>query len=209
MSTDISDPKQDWVLLQRQCKAFFESGFLPEHIKTPAQALTIAWKGHELGIPPLQAFSLISVIKGKPTLAAELRLALIYQRIPGAQITFLTPPEEAHIQCTVEAIRPGGKAQTFKFTLDDAKRAGLLGRGNWMQYPAAMLRAMAIRHIATAVFPDALMGRQFRDVANVEIDAKPEPEEAELVAITDGEMSTAEAAARAVDLMIKNKTEEK
>lgn len=154
-----------WVVLQRQCKAFVASGYLPAHITknaTPevaiARALTIATKGRELGIPPLQAFSSIYLVEGKPALAAELMLALIYAKCRGAQVTYLTPPEKANEEATFEFVRPGGKPQVFRFTMEDAKRAGVAGKDNWRKYPAAMLRARCVSAGARAVFPDAIMG---------------------------------------------------
>ena len=151
--------KENWDVLQRQCKAFMESGFLPTHIKNMAQAITIAWKGYELGIPPLQAFSSITVINGKPCLSSELMLALIYQRVKGAKVSFKTPPEKQAMECTVEMQRPDGMAQAFRFSMEDAKKAGLFKPNSaWEKYPAAMLRARAISAGARAVFPDAIMG---------------------------------------------------
>lgn len=155
----IDAATQQWELIQRQCKAFLESGFLPTHIKSPAQAITIAWKGRELGIPPLQAFSSISVIGGKPCLSAELMLALMYQRIPGIQVTFTTAPEAANKMCELEIKRPQGNAMRFRFTIEDAQRAGLIKPNSaWEKYPAALLRARCISAAARAVAPDAIMG---------------------------------------------------
>lgn len=152
-------PKDQWVLLQRQSKAFLESGFLPSHIKTLAQAITIAWKGYELGVPPLQSFSSITVIKGKPCLSSELMLALIYQRVKGANVTFVTAPDKQATECEIEMQRPGGKPQSFRFTIEDARKAGIITSNSaWEKYPAAMLRARAISAGARAVFPDAIMG---------------------------------------------------
>ena len=155
-NTAIINTPDEWVLLQRQCEAFIRSGFLPPHIKNVQQAVTIAVKGRELGIPPMQAFSSITVISGKPALSAELMLALIYQRVPGAQVHFV---ETTDIVAKVEATRPGGKGQTFSFTIEDAKQAGLVKPNSpWIKYPAAMLRARVISAMARAVFPDAIMG---------------------------------------------------
>lgn len=158
--------KDDWVLLQKQCKAFIASGFLPDHItkgcsadQAMAKAITIAIKGRELGVPPMQAFASITVIRGKPCLASELMLALIYQRIPGAKISFVTPTEKQGTECTVKMQRPGGAENEFRFTLEDAKKAGLVVPNSaWTKYPTAMLRARAISAGARAVFPDAIMG---------------------------------------------------
>lgn len=155
----LSPDMAQWELIQRQCKAFIDSGFLPRHITSIAQAITIAWKGRELGIPPLQAFSSISVINGKPCLSSELMLALIYQRVKGAKITFVTPPEKVNEYCDLTMQRPGGDLMTFRFTIEDAKRAGIMKPGGaWDKYPAALLRARCISAGARAVFPDAIMG---------------------------------------------------
>lgn len=157
MANEVVQTTNNWELIQRQCRAFIDSGFLPNHIKSISQAITIAWKGHELGVPPLQAFSSITVINGKPCLSAELMLALIYTRVKGAKITFLTPPDKQNQECVVAMQRPDGATQTFRFSLEDAKRAGLQGNA-WAKYPASMLRARAISAGARAVFPDAIMG---------------------------------------------------
>lgn len=148
---------QAWELMQRQCKAFLDSGFLPKHIQNIAQAITIAWKGRELGLPPLQAFSSISVINGKPVLSAELMLALVYQRYPQALVEFKTPPEKQNLECTLAMARPNHKPQEFRFTIEDAKRAGIY-KNAWLTYPQALLRARAISAAVRAVFPDVLMG---------------------------------------------------
>lgn len=162
----IVNTSDEWVVLQKQCKAFLASGFLPDHIskgvspeQAMAKAITIAVKGRELGIPPMQAFSSITVIAGKPCLSAELMLALIYQRRPGAKVTFTTPPDKQNEECTIVMQRPDGDPQTFRFSMNDAKAAGLLSKpGAWAKFPAAMLRARAISAGARAVFPDCIMG---------------------------------------------------
>ena len=166
MSDIVLPTPLDWDLLQRQCKAFIESGFLPDHItknctekQAIAKAIAIAWKGRELGIPPMQALAGINVIQGKPTLSAELMLALIFQKVSGAIVNFTTPIEKQDTECTVEMQRPGGKFNVFRFSIEDASRAGLVRSGSgWTKYPAAMLRARAISAGARAVFPDCIMG---------------------------------------------------
>lgn len=162
----VIDTKEAWVVLQKQCMAFIASGFLPEHITKGvdasvalAKALTIAIKGRELGIPPMQAFSSITVIRGKPCLSAELMLALCYQRARGFRATFTTPPDNAATECTVQMERGGGQPQSFRFTVEDAQKAGLIISGSaWQKYPAAMLRARAISAGCRAIAPDAIMG---------------------------------------------------
>jgi hypothetical protein len=171
VALEVLAAREDWALLRAQCNAFLASGFLPDHVwkdcnetQALAKALTIATKGRELGIPPLQAFSSITVIKGKPCLSSELMLALVYQRVKGAKVTFRTPIEKQNEECTVEMQRPGGEPMQFRFTIQDARNAGMQfkdSKGNptaWAKYPAAMLRARAISAGARAVFPDCIMG---------------------------------------------------
>lgn len=154
----LHEPTAQWQLIQRQCKAFMESGFLPQHIKTPAQAITIAWKGHELGIAPLVAFSSIAVIQGKPALSAELMRSLVFKKYPAARLELITPLEKQSTEATYLAQRPGGKEQFFQFTKTDAETAGLFKNNVWKLYTKAMLQARASSMACRNVFPDALMG---------------------------------------------------
>jgi hypothetical protein len=152
--TSIPSP-QEIETLTKLGNMAVRSGFLPQSIKTPEQAVIIMLKGKELNIPPMQAFSSIAVVNGKPTIGAELMLTLIYKNIPGAIVDYL---ETSNKVCTIEAKRPGGKPSKFSFSIEDAKQANLLGKSVWTQYPAAMLRARCISIMARAMFPDALAG---------------------------------------------------
>lgn len=159
--------REEFEITLKQCKSFVLSGLLPDSITKGvtsevaiAKALTIVYKGKELGLPPLYSLSSINIIKGKPCLSAELMLALIYKKYPDAKIEFITPIESADKECEVLFSRPNGSPQKFRFTIKDAERAGLLSNPNssWVKYPQAMLRARAISMGARAVFPDAIMG---------------------------------------------------
>jgi hypothetical protein len=145
----------EWNLIKDQATVIVSSGFLPQSIKTPAQAIAIAVKGRELGIPMMQAFAHIHIIQGKPAISSELMLALIFRNVPGAVVDYI---ETSNTSCTIEAKRPGGKKATFKFTMEDAQKAQLLSKGPWISYPGAMLRARTIAIMARALFPDAIMG---------------------------------------------------
>lgn len=145
----------EWNLIKDQATVIVSSGFLPQSIKTPAQAIAIAVKGRELGIPMMQAFAHIHIISGKPAISSELMLALIYRNVPGAVINY---DETSNAKCVISAKRPGGKFAKFSFDMEDAKKADLLKKGPWLAYPGAMLRARTIAIMARALFPDAIMG---------------------------------------------------
>lgn len=162
------DSKGEWDAIKSQALLAFNSGMLPTSIKKPEQAAIIALKGRELGIPIMAALAGIAVINGKAVLSAELMLSLVYQRVPGARVTVTTPVEKQHEECEAVFQRPGRDPMPFRFTLDDARRAGLAEKQVWKQYPQSMLRARCISNGARVVFPDAIMGAYVEDEVTVE-----------------------------------------
>ncbi len=143
-------------IFKEQMNIYVNSGMLPDTINTPQKAFAIAQKGRELGIAPMEAFSSISIIKGKPTLSAELMMALIYKNCPQAIINFEELSDE---RCIIEAQRDNKHKPTkISFSIDDAKRAGLDGQYSWKKYTRALLRSRAVSEMARAIFPDALVG---------------------------------------------------
>ncbi len=146
----------DWAQLKEIGATALKSGLLPTSVKTPEAAAIIALKGWELGLKPLVSFAYISVVNGRPTCAAELMLAEIRRVYPKAivKITVSTDTE-----CVIQAKRPEEEALTeFKWTIEDARKAGLLGKDNWKNYPADMLFARTITRMKRRLFPEVLMG---------------------------------------------------
>lgn len=153
--TSLFPSESEWKMLKEQAAMVVKTGFLPAAVNTPEKAITIALKGRELGIPPMQAYSHIHIIDGKPTISAELMLSLIYKNCPGAVINYLETSDKV---CTIETKRPNHKVTSFTFTIEDARKANLLNKKNWQNYPGAMLRARTVAILARAVYPDAIQG---------------------------------------------------
>lgn len=149
---------QTWDVMRSQAEVLVKSGFLPSSVKTPEQAIAIIMKGYEVGLPPMQAFSHINIIQGKPAASPESQLALIYKNCSGANINFVRLADN---ECIIEASRPGGKKTIFKFDEEDAKKAGLLNKDNWKKYPRAMFRSRCVSEMARTMFPDAIMGLSY------------------------------------------------
>lgn len=152
-----------WQELKEQSIFAFESGLLPRSVDSRQKAVTIALMGRELGLSPMQSLCGIYVVNGMTALRGSLMLRLIYERIPGAEITVVTPPEKADEECTVEMKRPNGKVHTFRYTLEDAKKAGFANKQTWQQHTSTMLRWAAIRTGARVVFADAIAGCYMED----------------------------------------------
>lgn len=140
--------------LRRKARIAIKSGYLPSNIYTEDQVLTIVRAGEELGLPFMSSLRAIHLIEGKIALEATAMRALVFRKIPGARIDFIECSAE---RCLVEMQRPGGKTNVFAFTIEDARRAGLLGKKNW-KYPVSMLIARASTIGIRAIFPDAILG---------------------------------------------------
>jgi len=131
-----------------------KSGLLPVGIKTPEAAVVIILKGRELGIPPMEALNSINVIQGKPTVAPQLMLALIYRSGQGnIQIV-----ERSETRSVVRAHRIGQQPQEFVFTLEDARKLGLADKDNYKKQSTVMLQWRNVAAAARTVFPDVVAG---------------------------------------------------
>lgn len=149
---------QNYRELQQVASTACKSGLMPQGM-TPEKFIIIAMKGAELGLPIMQSIYSINVINNKPAISAELMLALIYNRVHSARVTFM---ESTDLVCTIEAQRTSqDKPSSFTFSMVEAEQAGLLNKDSWKKYPSAMLRARCISAMARAIFPDALMGASY------------------------------------------------
>jgi len=184
----------EWGTITQMAEVLVPSGMLPAHIKTPAAAAAIILKGRELGIPPMQALSGIAVIQGKPVAGSELMLAILY-RDHGDNCLWFT--ETTETACRVSyARRNWTERREYVFTIDDAKRAGLLTNATWTKYPAAMLRARAISAVARMAFPDSIGGMYSPDELGGEVDVQSDGESvvyvpSPVVDVTTGEVTEA------------------
>lgn len=149
-----------WTQMMQQASVLVRSGFLPDSIKTAEQAVAIILTGEELGIPKMLALRSINVIKGKPTLSADLMAALIHREIDKHKdgLFNVQPPTAA--ECTVRFRRWGTEeVKTFTYTMEDAKRSGVASTNqNYQRHPKAMLKARAISGAARMEFQDVISG---------------------------------------------------
>ena len=131
-----------------------KTGLLPNSVRSGAQAVAIILTGKELGLPPMQAIRSIQIIQGKPTLSAELQLALFKQS--GGHASW---KESDNVKAVLLLTHPNGDVHEETFTIKDAQTAGLVKSGSpWTKYPKAMLRARAISAGIRAAAPDIGMG---------------------------------------------------
>lgn len=148
-------PVQDKITY---AKALASSGMLPRQYQgNPANLLYAVEYAEMLGCHPLTAVTGVHVIDGKPSASAALISALV--RKAGHRLRVTGDTKSA----TAQIIRADDPTFTFEvtFTMDDAKAAGLTGKGVWKNYPASMLKARAITQCARDACEDALSGLHY------------------------------------------------
>lgn len=147
-----------------------KSGLLPRGLETPAKVMAVLQMSHELGIAPMVGCNNISVINGKPTLGSDLMIGLAKGR---ADYRGMETDQVNGERCRVVIRRAFGdviEESVGEFSMDDAKRAGLLGKsGPWQQYPDIMLYHRAVAIAVRKAYPDVLAGiytpEEMRDVS--------------------------------------------
>jgi hypothetical protein len=162
----------------RYAQLMADAGLLPAHYKhNPANVLVAQEFGEALGIPTIQAINSIHVIEGKPSASADLMAALVRRAGHKLRVT-KTKTETGGWSVVCEIIRRDDPEFTYRAVWDDdkARKAGLLGKGNWAKYPDQMMRARAISEVCRDGASDALFGVVYTpDELGVETTAEGNP----------------------------------
>lgn len=148
-----------------------DTGFLPVELHTPAQVVAVTLTGQELGIPMMMSLRLIHIVKGKPGSAAELMLAMFFRA--GGRVQWLRF-DEREAKCRL--VRKNGDEHVHTFSVDDARRAGLVHErlkldAAWVKYRPAMLRARCLSAGLRAFAPDVIGGLYTPDELGAEMGA--------------------------------------
>lgn len=136
-------------------KAMSTATMLPkQYQRNPGNLLYALEYADALGVSRINALTSIHVIEGKPSASADLIAGMVRRAGHRLRLVGDETFAEAHL------IRADDPEFTYKarWDLDKARAAGLLGKGVWKAYPAAMLRARAITEVARMGASDALFG---------------------------------------------------
>lgn len=161
---------EGWRLSQLIAK----SALVPKAFQgKPEDVLVAVQMGMELGLAPLQALASIAVINGRASVWGDGFLAIImassvyrdhdeYYLVKGQRHEGLVAEDFKHEDtAAVCTFWRHGKATpvTRRFTISQAKKAGLLGKeGPWQQYPDRMLSMRARGFAGRDAFSDVLRG---------------------------------------------------
>lgn len=158
-----------------------KSSLIPKDFQgNPGNVLVAIQWGMELGLAPMQALQSIAVINGRPSLWGDAVIALCKSHPVCEWIKESFDADGAAI-CIAKR-RGDTDPVERRFSLDDAKKAQLIGKqGPWTQYPRRMLQMRARSWCLRDAFPDLLRGmavaeeQQDRTVETIEQPASTEP----------------------------------
>jgi hypothetical protein len=145
----------------RLAETLARSSMVPKNYQGKPEDILVAtiW-GKEIGLATMQALQNISVINGKPSVYGDAMMALV-QASPVCEDVeeFFENEGSPNPIAVCIAKRKGRKPVTVKFSVEDAKRAGLWGKqGPWSAYPKRMMQIRARGFALRDAFPDVLKG---------------------------------------------------
>ena len=145
----------------RLAETLARSSMVPKNYQGKPEDILVAtiW-GKEIGLATMQALQNISVINGKPSVYGDAMMALV-QASPVCEDVeeFFENEGSPNPVAVCIASRKGRKPVTVKFSVEDAKRAGLWGKqGPWSAYPKRMMQMRARGFALRDAFPDVLKG---------------------------------------------------
>jgi hypothetical protein len=158
MSNELVIAQPDYESLWKLSQRISNTPFVPTALRGKNEAvLACVLYGAELGLGPMQSLNSIHVIEGRTAMSPELMRAMVARH--GHRIDVI---ENSATSCEVKGIRSDtGSMATVRWTMEDAKLAGLAGKNNWKTYPRAMLLARATSELCRIVFPDVIAGLSY------------------------------------------------
>jgi len=145
----------------RFAKMVSASEFAPKDFRGKPESCMLAIQhGSEVGLSPMQSLQSIAVINGRPTIWGDAAMALVQASPACEYVREYLEGEGDALVAVCEAKRRGYPAPTtVRFSVADAKKAGLWGKsGPWQQYPSRMLTLRARGFALRNAFADALRG---------------------------------------------------
>lgn len=140
-------------------------------VRDENQALALMLLAQAEGMHPMRAVQEYHIINGRPALRADAMLARFLNA--GGRVEWHRLDNE---MADATFTHPSGGTARITWTLEDAKRAGLIGKsgGNWEKYPRAMLRARCVSEGIRTVAPGVVVGLYTpEEVAEFESPAMP------------------------------------
>ena len=160
-------------------KMLSQSSMVPKAYQgKPNDIMVCVQWGYEIGLAPMQALQNIAVINGKPSVYGDAAMALVQASPVCEDIEETFEGEGEDLVAVCVAKRKDRKPVVARFSVNDAKRAGLWGKqGPWTQYTRRMMQMRARGFALRDAFPDVLRGlitvEEAQDYPTTEKDVTP------------------------------------
>ena len=146
----------------RLAGAMAASGMAPRGMDKPEQVMIAILAGAEIGFAPYQAMQSFAIVNSRATLWGDAIPALLWSH--GFKLREWFDNEDAPTRAYCEITRPDGTKIERRYSLDDAKTAGLLGKqGPWQTARPRMLQMRARGFAARDGAADVLKGLAVRE----------------------------------------------
>jgi hypothetical protein len=152
------DPEE----LMRMASTLAASDLVPTAYRNkPSNIFLVGMRAHELGIGLMMALAEMHVIDGKVGMSSDLLTAIVRS---SGKCTHFKLIRVNDTEAAYEGKRSDtGEVLDIAYTIDEAREAGLLGKGNWKMNKRAMLMARASARLARELWPDVCMGLYVND----------------------------------------------
>lgn len=149
---------EKWDTITAMAAAAYESRRFGLTSVQEAQIKMIA--AVEYGLPITSAFKGIYIIQGSPCLAPKVVWSLVINHpdFESYKEEKILSADGSFFGWELTLKRKNLPPITRRFTMDDARRAGLLSKDNWKAYPSNMAYWRALGYAQDVAFPDATFG---------------------------------------------------
>ena len=152
----VSDQNEIIELQKRQFQALVNGGFLPKGCSQNEGFARIV-AGAQMGMKPIQALNGIAMINGHPTLHSDSIPCIVMASGLVTGMKYIFQGEEDNMSCTFYVKRKGiEEYQEWTYSMEDAKKAGLLNNTTWKAHPKKMLFNRARSWCLRNTFPDVI-----------------------------------------------------
>lgn len=150
----MSDTLVPYADLERMAQTVVQAGLF-QGIKTPQQAITLFLVAQAEGLHPMTAALRYNIIQNRPAMKAEAMLASFMER--GGTVDWTEYTDEAVTGVFTSVGVPKGVA--VRWTMADARRAGVTMNQTWTKYPRQMLKARVASDGVRMADPSVNSGR--------------------------------------------------
>lgn len=162
-------------------------------LRTDAEAIMKIAIGREFGLSLYESLTELNYIENRIEMSAILMAKLLRR---SGRYDYRVK-ESDHTKASIEFYRVNGSDReslgVSTFTLEDAKRAGLLSKANWQRYPKAMLFWRALSQGVSFYCPDAIEGGHVYVTGEIsEAPLKPAAATAKVIQINEPTVTTGE-----------------